>query len=198
MKSPTSARDRILTAAEEVVAEQGAGHMTMDAVVARAGVSKGGLIYHFPTLRDLMKAMLQRFLEHLDRQVETERARLPESPGRELRAHIETWFSLRTEVRHVQAALLAAVSRDPELLAIVRERRLAKGRSILADAPDPDRVRLLLLAVEGLWMTELLKLSAYTAAERARIKHSMLALVDDWYSARPPAKLARKKPERRA
>jgi AcrR family transcriptional regulator len=198
MKAQCETRDRILAAAEKVVAEQGAGHMTMDAVVARAGVSKGGLIYHFPTIRHLMKAMLQRFIEHLDRQMDIERARLPKSPGHELRAHIETWFSLRSDVRNVQAALLAAISRDPELLAIVRERRLARTKAILADAPDPDRGRLLLLAIEGLWMTELLQLSSYSDAERARIKKSILGLVNDWYPLEAPGKAARKKPEKNA
>jgi AcrR family transcriptional regulator len=172
--------------------------MTMDAVVARAGVSKGGLIYHFPTLRDLLKAMLQRFIDYLDRQMEAERARLPESPARELRAHIEVWFAFGPDTRRMQSALLAAISRDPELLAIVRETRVAKRRAILANAPDPERGRLLLLAVEGLWMTELLQLSCYSDAERAAVKKTLLRLVSDWYPEKAPPRPARKKPERRA
>ena len=45
----TGARERILDAAESVVIEQGVTGMTLDAVAARAKVSKGGLLYHFPS-----------------------------------------------------------------------------------------------------------------------------------------------------
>ena len=45
------ARDRILEAAERVVAEVGAARLTLDVVAQAAGVSKGGLLYHFPSKR---------------------------------------------------------------------------------------------------------------------------------------------------
>jgi AcrR family transcriptional regulator len=179
---PPSARDRILNAAEEVVAEQGAGHMTMDAVAARAGVSKGGLIYHFPSLRDLLQAMLKRFVEQVDLKVEAARAALPDTPARELKAHIEAWFAFGPDSRRTQAALLATVSRDPDMLALIRERRLRVGRALLASAPDPDQMKVLLLAVEGLWMTELLQVACYTVPERARLKETLLTLAEAGFS----------------
>ncbi|MGN6428010.1 MAG: TetR/AcrR family transcriptional regulator, partial [Leifsonia sp.] len=42
-----SARDRILDAFEELLAEHSERAATLDAVAAKAGVSKGGLLYHF-------------------------------------------------------------------------------------------------------------------------------------------------------
>ena len=48
-----SARDRILDACEELLLTEGDRAATLDAVAARAGVSKGGLIYHFPS-KDLL------------------------------------------------------------------------------------------------------------------------------------------------
>jgi AcrR family transcriptional regulator len=187
MKTRSSSRDRILDAAEEVVADLGAGHMTMDAVVARAGLSKGGLIYHFPSLRALLQAMLKRFIEHTEARITEARARLPETPARELKAHIEGWFTLDAKSQSAQAALLVALSREPSLLKMVREKRHEIGRAILAASPDPDRVRILLLAVEGLWMTELLQLSRYTAKERLQIKHTLLKLADSSLSESKPA-----------
>ena len=40
-------RKRLLDAAAAVVRRDGAGALTLDAVAAEAGVSKGGLLYHF-------------------------------------------------------------------------------------------------------------------------------------------------------
>src|ERR1700692_1829110 len=42
-------RDRILDAAERVILESGGRNFTLDAVAERAGISKGGLVYSFPT-----------------------------------------------------------------------------------------------------------------------------------------------------
>ena len=43
--------------------------LTLDAVAAQAGVSKGGLLYHFRSKRELLDAMLDGFLEEFDREI---------------------------------------------------------------------------------------------------------------------------------
>ena len=40
----------------------GAGKLTLDAVAERAGLSKGGLLYNFPTKDALLQAMIQRMM----------------------------------------------------------------------------------------------------------------------------------------
>src|SRR3989337_1315491 len=50
-----SSREKILDAAAELVAEIGAGRLTLEAVAERAGLSKGGLLYNFPTKAALLK-----------------------------------------------------------------------------------------------------------------------------------------------
>ena len=44
-----SSREKILDAAAELVTEIGAGRLTLEAVAEKAGLSKGGLLYNFPT-----------------------------------------------------------------------------------------------------------------------------------------------------
>jgi AcrR family transcriptional regulator len=61
---PNPTRDRILDAALQVIAQAGACRMTLDAVAEAAGVSKGGLLYHFPDKEALLRNLLDR---HLDR-----------------------------------------------------------------------------------------------------------------------------------
>lgn len=53
-------RDRILDAFESLLAGQGSRSATLDAVADEAGVSKGGLLYHFPSRDDLVVGMLDR------------------------------------------------------------------------------------------------------------------------------------------
>ena len=57
-----SSRDRILDAYEDVLAVEGERYATLDAVAAKAGVSKGGLLYHFPSKDRLADALCDRLL----------------------------------------------------------------------------------------------------------------------------------------
>ncbi|MBQ0819063.1 helix-turn-helix transcriptional regulator, partial [Microvirga sp. HBU67558] len=53
-----SSRERILDAAAELVSEIGSGRLTLDTVAERAGLSKGGLLYNFPTKDALLQGMV--------------------------------------------------------------------------------------------------------------------------------------------
>lgn len=58
-----SARDRILDAYETLLIEAGPAAATLDAVAAAAGVSKGGLLYHFASKDALGTGLLARLQE---------------------------------------------------------------------------------------------------------------------------------------
>lgn len=57
------ARDAVLDAFETLLIEVGERAATLDAVAARAGVSKGGLLYHFPNKEALIQVLLDRLDE---------------------------------------------------------------------------------------------------------------------------------------
>lgn len=63
-------RARILAAAEEVFAEQGAAASTEE-VARRAGVAIGTLFRHFPTKGDLLAAIMKDLAQRFAREVET-------------------------------------------------------------------------------------------------------------------------------
>ena len=69
-----SARDRILDAFEELLADQSERAATLEAVAARAGVSKGGLLYHFASKDALIDGVLARFSQAIKDDVEHMRA----------------------------------------------------------------------------------------------------------------------------
>src|SRR6266404_2353237 len=54
--------DHLLDAAEGVVLSQGINCLTLDAVAAEAGVSKGGLLYHYPSKEKPIAAMVERIV----------------------------------------------------------------------------------------------------------------------------------------
>jgi AcrR family transcriptional regulator len=54
------AREAVLDAFEQLLIDVGERAATLDAVAKRAGVSKGGLLYHFPNKEALITATLER------------------------------------------------------------------------------------------------------------------------------------------
>ncbi|MFP4512205.1 MAG: TetR/AcrR family transcriptional regulator [Acidimicrobiales bacterium] len=63
MADNVDARERILTAAEPLVLSQGFAATTVDAVLARAGASKGAFFHHFPSKVALGRALVERYAQ---------------------------------------------------------------------------------------------------------------------------------------
>lgn len=70
MPRTDSARDRILVAYEDLLIETGERGATLDAVAARAGVSKGGLLYHFGSKDALTEGLIARLMDLTEADVE--------------------------------------------------------------------------------------------------------------------------------
>lgn len=83
----TTTRDRLLDAAEKLVVEHGALALTLDAVAAEAGVSKGGLLYHFPSKDKLAAALVERAIARVDSALAEASANT--TPGAFTRAYIQ-------------------------------------------------------------------------------------------------------------
>ncbi len=81
-----STRDRLLDAFEQQLVDGGGRAATLDAVAAAAGVSKGGLLYHFHSKDELVEGMLERLHAQAEADVEKMRA----APGGPVDFYLET------------------------------------------------------------------------------------------------------------
>lgn len=63
-------REKILQAAQDLVLDHGFGGMSLDAVIDRAGITKGAFFYHFASKQALARALVERYaaadLEHYE------------------------------------------------------------------------------------------------------------------------------------
>ncbi len=75
-----SAREKILDAYEALLIEEGERATSLNAIAAKAGVSKGGLLYHFPDKTTLIDGLLAR-LEQLAHKDLEAMAQSPEGPS---------------------------------------------------------------------------------------------------------------------
>lgn len=70
MSRPPHARESVLDAFEELLITEGERAATMDAVARAAGVSKGGVLYHFPSKDALEEAAIARMDALVGRDIE--------------------------------------------------------------------------------------------------------------------------------
>lgn len=82
-------RDRLLTAAESVIAEKGLSGGSIDEFVRAAGVSRGTFYNYFPTTTDLIEALNRRVSRHMGRLLTTIAER-PADPATRLAASLHS------------------------------------------------------------------------------------------------------------
>ena len=175
MSPRASSRELIIEAAEKVVIKAGAGHLTLDAVAAKAKVSKGGLMYHFPSKDALLKAMVARLVERFDSIQAREQDSLGGQGGAMLKSHVLTGVG-HPEFNHISAALLAAAANEPKLLTPVRNHHSRLFEKFKAAGLPFEESAIVILATSGLWLFELLQISPFDGRKRDRIVKKLLKL----------------------
>src|SRR5690554_3095303 len=99
-------KDAMLDAAEVVLTQQGAWRLTLDSVAEQAQVSKGGLLYHFPTKDALLREMVTRFMARAAQKRRERRCDTDEDARSILRADVETCLLDRDRDPHLCAEVI--------------------------------------------------------------------------------------------
>jgi AcrR family transcriptional regulator len=144
----------LLDAAETIISRDGVASLTLEAVAQEAGVSKGGLLYHFSGKRALIAGLLSHQMETFQERLDAELEREPDAPGRRLRAFIRA--SAQTQPNpNYSAGLIASIATDPTLLDLVRRKRETWREWTHDDGIDPTTATLVHLSLDGwrLWRT---------------------------------------------
>jgi len=168
-----SSYEDILDAAENTVMETGANHMTLEAVAKRTGISKGGLLYHFPSKDMLLQAMLERLIDRLDKAREAED--VGNYPGHELHAYIRSFSHMPERDERLMAALLAAAAHNPKLLAPACQAHRELFMQLSGTSPiSPKLTAIIMASLQGF---KLLKLLGVPFWEEAEFKASLEELL---------------------
>ncbi|MCG7393175.1 TetR/AcrR family transcriptional regulator [Microvirga sp. ACRRW] len=174
-----SSREKILDAAAELVAEIGAGRLTLDAVAERAGLSKGGLLYNFPSKDALLQAMIQRMIDQVSASKEDLRAQITPGPNLEARLVATTVLDMCCggKMQEIATGLMVATAENPRLLDPVRAVIAETLERIKSGSEDLDSALLGWLAVEGLSNLEMHNLSPFSDQDRERIVQAINRLL---------------------
>ena len=161
MTEPTT-RDRILDALERLLSEATAGQVSISAVAAEAGVSKGGLLHHFPTKEAMLAALVRRLGEQSDAQLSDAVAGGTSVANFYLQAYDDTDSASMALFRSIIAALRStdhpAADGDNEVHAAMVEVMRSWDSGLQTEISDPVRAEIVRLVGDGLFLAALLGL----------------------------------------
>ena len=169
----TGARERILNAAEARLLAGGPTSLVLDAVAADAGVSKGGLLYHFASKEALVVGLCERMLTRFDADLEAllEGDKVP--AGAWTRAYLASTVTEADNSARLMAGILATLGTDSAHLQAVRERFARWHARLEVDGIDETTATIVGLAADGLWLSALLGLPPLDADMARKVTRAL-------------------------
>lgn len=174
-KHPEAVRREVLAETARLLLEKGPAGVTLDAVSQAAGVSKGGLLHHFPNKLALLDGLFDDLAHRFDQALAERMVADPVEKGRFTRAYIAVCFPAGgvAEGEEGWKALTVAMISEPHLRE--RLRSWVDGRAE-ARAEAPLDALLVRYAVDGIWLSDLLGAPSMTPAQRAAMMERLIAL----------------------
>lgn len=174
-------RDHLLDSAEEVILRTGIGSLTLDAVAAHAKVSKGGLLYHFPSKDALILALVQRTCDNWRKDYTAAIEAETPGPGRVPRALLNMCMgsteSCSETCRRSSVVLVAAMVNNPSLTEPLRRTHDDLRSRLRADGGSAAVGEVVVLAMNGMWFEQIFGLQEMPAARLESIRAALDALV---------------------
>ena len=159
-------RNEILEAAFKVVEQQGANHLTIDAVAKAADFSKGGVLYHFASKKALLTGMLDHLIEINRNRMDAHQQQSNDNP---LAALLHARDEMTAAEQRASLALLVAFAEDTDLLDPARDQFNAMFKRATDQSGNVMEATLLFLANEGLRYLDLFNLNPLQDKERIKV-----------------------------
>lgn len=157
MSRPPAAREAVLDAFERLIIADGERAATLDATARAAGVSKGGLLYHFGSRQALITGLIER----LHRLIDDDVARIHEAPEGPIAYFVRSSLDIETALdRSFIATVRLAQGGDRQAghaIEEVRERWLVELGTHVA---DPTLAIAITLIGDGLYYHSALRAEA--------------------------------------
>jgi len=169
-------RASILAAGNDVVRTAGVSGLTLDRVAEVAGISKGGLLYHYPTKQALIVGMLEATLGTADDRLNT----LADANGRTSGSFAQAYLDYVRSGDHAHdssatSIFAAAALEDGDLSPAQRQFAAWQDRLVSNDDLDETTALLARVVGDGLWLIDLFDLAPPTNAQR----DALCQLVED-------------------
>lgn len=170
-------RTALLHSAAQVIARSGVARLTLEAVAKEAGVSKGGLLYHFASKNALIQAMIAELADGMVGDLKRGANRHEGQSAPVTRAIIEQ--TANQESDRLVAALVAAIATEPTLLEPARDAIRERFAMLHDEGIDFELAAILNLAADGLWLMAMIGADPLSAGQRRKLFARMILMIDE-------------------
>ncbi|WP_420115736.1 TetR/AcrR family transcriptional regulator [Micromonospora sp.] len=166
-RSPQDTRRALLDAAADAVRARGI-HASLDDIARFAGVSKGGLIYHFASKDDLILELARDQLASFQAGIDAALDPTDTAPGRLTRAYLRASVAPADDDAAVRAsmALVTQLMTLPAVAELARADAERLAAALAADGLPADVLALVVAAADGMGSAPLWGARTHTPAHR--------------------------------
>jgi AcrR family transcriptional regulator len=176
-KQPALVRQQLLDAAARLTMEQGMTAVTLDAISGATGVSKGGLLHHFPTKNALLDALFDSLLERFDADLDVRMRNDPVPHSRFTRAYLQAVVDLKDNPGEAAcwAQVTIALLVEPRLRQRWRDWVQTRAEEYVGTDSSMD-AQIVRFAADGLWLADMLGSHTIEPAQRRGLVARLLEL----------------------
>jgi AcrR family transcriptional regulator len=177
-----SARGTLIEAALTVVEERGITALTLDAVAEEAGVTKRGLLYHFPTKHALMTGIHEHLAARSEQELIAATGKEPEAASLVERTRGYVRAALKAP-SNVEMRLIMEAANEPDWTAPwerVYRRWFPEQGTAVEDLDEPSmRCLVARMAADGSWGYESTAPAPLSQHARERLTEAILGTLDE-------------------
>jgi AcrR family transcriptional regulator len=176
-KQPDLVRQQLLESAAFVAVERGLGALTLDLVAQRTGVSKGGLIYHFPSKHALIEGLFNYLLALFESSINEYIAQDSNPRGQFSRAYVRASAFPKNEPSESKllGALALSMSNDA-LFATVWQKWVISQMEKHSENAGSALGRMIRYAADGIWLEACTVTHIYDVEVRASAVEHLIEL----------------------
>lgn len=176
-RSSEETKRQILDAAARLFGQHGT-KVAVAEIAELAGVSKGGLLYHFASKDELLHGLAVHLMAKFRDDVEQAASAEPVGTrGRLARAYIRVSFAETTDATGLRDYIALAVNLmfEPELIALSHRDAAEWREALIADGLDLTTIRLIVAATDGAYAAPLWG-AVLNDEDRAALEAELIAL----------------------
>lgn len=159
-------KDEILDAATSIIEEGGLSALTYESLSSRTGISKSGLIYHFPTMHSVRLALHQKLALQWTKQLEAIAGSTPEDldSTSKVRSYLKSQVEAATK-----AELLLSIDANSDPDFSKPWAKVNESWSPTTGTDEQNRLYLIKLIADGLWIHDHINNAKLGKEERRKL-----------------------------
>lgn len=199
-KEATATIDQIFFAVMELILEGGLTAVTLSSVCKRAGISKGGLMHHYPCKEALVDEFVSRSSNECLQEIHEHLAPITPGSGKRTKAFVDLMLKDPAMCKPESSREIAAV-----MIALMQGRMIAHAEGhyqrlaveLQGDGLSQSTIDLIVASVDGLWLQAAVLPIDRVAKRATQVRLQLRRLVDADLKKQTSSKSAATRPAKK-